>query len=180
MILLKIFLVLIALIAFVCLIAVFTRKKYTIKREITINAPVEKVYEYVRFHKNQKEFNQWLSYDPNAKIEIRGDADGQPGSILYFESKHKKSGTGEWENTNFIENKQIDFKIKFIAPYPFTADGSLFFKSINESRSSILWEYHSGMNWPMNITLLFIDMDTVIGADIQSTLDKIKLNTEKI
>lgn len=38
MILLNFFVV---LIAFVCLTAAFTRKKYTIKREITINTPVE-------------------------------------------------------------------------------------------------------------------------------------------
>jgi hypothetical protein len=179
MILLKILVVLVAIIAVICIIAAFTPEKYTIKREIKINQPVEKVYNYVRFHKNQKQFNQWLSYDPNAKIQITG-VDGQAGSILHFESKSKKAGTGEWNNTQLIENKEIDFKIKFIAPYAFTANGSLFFKAVDHNKSTILWEYHSGMNWPMNITLLFMDMDKIIGADIQSTLDKIKMNTEKL
>jgi len=179
MILLKILAVVVALIALLCVIALFVKKGYTIKREVLISNSVDKVYDYVRFHKSQPEFNQWLGFDPNTKIEIKGNEDGTPGSILHFESNHKKTGTGEWENTHMVQNEKIGLELRFLAPYQFTANGALYFNEVNEDRTKLIWEYNSGMDWPKNITLLFMDMDKIIGQDIEATLEKIKLNTEK-
>ncbi|ALJ04090.1 hypothetical protein APS56_02485 [Pseudalgibacter alginicilyticus] len=180
MLVLKIAVVVIAIISVLCVIAIFTAKKYTIKREITLNNSNSEIYEFLRFHKNQKLFNQWLSYDPNTKIEIKGSEDGKKGATLHFSSKSKKTGKGEWETTNLVENKRIDFELRFLEPYTFTANGSLYLKEIGANKTNLLWEYHSGMDWPMNITLLFMDMDKIIGKDIEASLAKIKSNTEKL
>lgn len=178
MLLLKILAVIIAVVALLCVIALFVEKEYTITREILINNSANNVYGYVRYHRNQKEFNHWISLDPNTEIEIRGSEDGTPGSVMYFESKDKKVGTGEWENTRFVENEKIELELRFLAPYKFTAHGTLNFVPAGEGRSRLIWEYKSGMDWPMNITLLFMDMDKIIGKDIEATLKKIKVNTE--
>ncbi|WP_147372237.1 SRPBCC family protein [Mariniphaga sediminis] len=121
MIILKLITVLIAIIAVVCVITIFTKKKYNIKRELVVNAPQKKVYDYVRMHKNQKYFNHWLSFDPNTKIEITGSEDGTPGATFHFESSHKKVGTGEWENVAMNPNERIDLELRFLKPYLFTA-----------------------------------------------------------
>jgi hypothetical protein len=180
MFLLKILVVLVILIAVLCIIAAFAPKKYVITREITINKPAENVYEYLRFLNHHREFNQWLKYDPNTKIELKGNADGQEGAILSFESEHEKCGKGEFENVRLIKNKQIDFKIRFMAPYVFTADGTLFVNAVNENQTNLVWKYQGGKDWPMNIILLFVNMDKIIGADIESTMRNIKTNTEKL
>lgn len=180
MFLLKILVVVAVLTAVLCIIAAFAPKKYIIKREITINKPAETVYEYLRFLGHQKEFNQWLQYDPNTKIELKGNADGQEGAILSFESEHQKCGTGEFENVRFVKNKQIDFKIRFMAPYVFTADGTLYTHTVNADQTNLVWVYQSGKDWPLNIILLFVNMDKIIGADIESTMRNIKTNTEKL
>lgn len=180
MLILKILTALAILVAILCIIAAFVPTKYTIKREIAINAPTETVYNYVRFHSNQKDFNQWLQYDPNTKIELKGNADGQEGSILYFKSKNIKTGEGEWKNTRLIKNQQIDFNLQFISPYVFTAGGALYFKPQSTDKTTLLWEFKSGKNWPSNIILLFVNMDKIIGGDIEKTLKNIKLNTEKL
>lgn len=178
MILFKILATLVALIAILLIVALFVKKKYTITREVTINSSVEDVYDYLRFHKNQKEYNHWLQLDPNVRTEIKGKPDGEPGSILFFESKSKKAGTGEWENTGLIKNKRIEIELRFLHPYQFTATAILYFKPIDTYTTQLVWEYHSGMDWPKNITLLFMDMDKIIGGDIEKTLGNIKHQLE--
>lgn len=175
----KVLSIFIGLIVILLVVALFVKKRYTIIRETTISSPVADVYDYLRFHKNQKQYNHWLQLDPNVRTEIKGAPDGQPGSILFFESKSKKAGTGEWENTDFVENERIDIELRFLQPYQFTADAKLHFKPIDEETTLLVWEYHSGMNWPLNITLLFIDMDKIIGRDIENTLENIKRQLEK-
>lgn len=161
------------------IVALFVKKRYTIIRETTINSPVGEVYDYLRFHKNQRHYNHWLLLEPNVRTEIKGAPDGQPGSILFFESNSKKAGTGEWENTDFVENERIDIELRFLHPYQFTANATLHLKPIDEETTLLIWEYHSGMNWPINIILLFVDMDKIIGGDIETTLENIKHQLEK-
>jgi len=179
MILFKILATLVALIAILLIVALFVKNKYTITREVTINSSVEDVYDYLRFHKNQKQYNHWLQLDLNVRTEIKGKPDGEPGSILFFESKSKKAGTGEWENTGLIKNKRIEIELRFLHPYQFTATAVLSFKPVNEHETQLTWDYHSGMDWPKNITLLFIDMEKIIGKDIETTLGNIKRQLEK-
>ncbi len=179
MILFKILAALVVLIAILLVVALFVKKKYTITREVTINSSVEDVYDYLRFHKNQKQYNHWLQLDLNVRTEIKGKPDGEPGSILFFESKSKKAGTGEWENTGLIKNKRIEIELRFLHPYQFTATAVLSFKPVNEHETQLTWDYHSGMDWPKNITLLFIDMEKIIGKDIETTLGNIKRQLEK-
>ena len=179
MILIKILVKILALITLLCVIALFVKKEYTITRDILIKNSVDKVYDYVRHHKNQREFNQWLSFDPNTKIELRGNQDGTAGAIMYFESSHKKTGTGEWENTRLVPNERIDLELRFLKPYQFTANGTLYFIETENGHTKLVWEFNSGMPWPKNITLLFMDMNKIIGNDIEATLEKIKLKTEK-
>ena len=178
-VLIKILGVIFAIIVILLVVALFVKKKYTITRETTIKSSVEEVYDYLRFQGNQKHHNHWLLLDPNAKIEIKGEEDGKPGSILFFESKSKKTGTGEWENTRLVENERIEWELRFLYPYQFTASAILHFKPIDEHTTQLVWEYHSGMDWPKNITLLFMDMEKIIGGDIETTLGNIRHQLEK-
>lgn len=178
MLLIKILLILVSLFIIIAIVALFVKKEYTVKREISISRPVGGVYEYVRYHENQLKFNYWLTVDPDTKTQIIKNEDGHPGSTLVFESANKKVGKGEWENTNFVENERIDFELRFTAPYAFTATGQLSFLAEGEQKTAVVWELHSGMKWPMNIMLLFMDMDKVIGHDIETTLSNIKRNLE--
>lgn len=178
--LLKIGLILLVIIVIFCIIALFTTKRYTLTRKITINQSVDKVYNFVRFHSNQQQYNTWLRNDPNTVITIDHNQDGQTGAILHFESSNKKAGTGNWINEKFIENKQIDYSIQFLKPYTFKANGAIYFQDLGQNQMSLTWVYHSGMDWPMNIILLFIDMDKTIGKDIEITLENLKKITEKL
>jgi hypothetical protein len=179
MIIIKILIVLVTIIAVLFVVAMFTKDKYTLVREVTINKPKQEVFDYIKLNRNQKAYSVWLSFDPNTKLEIKGAEDGQPGSILAFKSKHRKTGKGEWETKKLTEGEQVDFELRFLAPFVFTANGYLRTEAISETQTKLKWVYNSGMDWPMNFMLLFMDMDKIIGTDMAQSLSNIKAIVEK-
>lgn len=109
----KIVVVIIAIIAVAAVVALFTKNKYTLTRDIVVNKPSQEVFDYIKLNKNQRSYSKWLSLDADTKIEFRGAADGTPGSILAFESKNKKAGKGEWETKKITEGERVDFELRF-------------------------------------------------------------------
>lgn len=175
---LKIIVVLIAVVAVAAVVAMFTKNKYTLKREVVVNKPRQEVFDYIKLNRNQKTYSKWLSLDPDTKIELRGAQDGTAGSVLAFESKNNKAGKGEWETKKITEGERVDFELRFLAPFVFTANGHLSTIPLSPTQTKIIWIYNSGMDWPMNFVLLFVDMDKIIGTDIAESLANIKIHLE--
>ncbi len=171
----KIIVVLIAIVSVCLVIAMFSKNKYTLMREITINRSPGDVFNYLRYLKNQPEYNKWLLLDPNTKISYKGESDGLPGAILVFESKSSQTGKGEFEIKKITDGERVDFEIRFLA---FTANGYIGVKALSPNSTKLTWVYNSGMNWPVNFLLLFMDMDKIIGNDIAESLSNMKRKLE--
>jgi len=69
-IVLTILLVIAGIIALLLLIAMLTKKEYNVQREISINAPVQKVFDYLKHIKNQDNYNKWVMADPQMKRDL--------------------------------------------------------------------------------------------------------------
>ncbi len=174
---LKIIVVIIALVSVALVIAMFSKNKYTLRREITINRPRQEVFAYVSLLKNQKAYNKWLSLDPDTRIDFKGAPDGTPGAILTFDSKDKRAGKGEWKLTEVSAGKRLGFELHFLTS-DFTANGHLDLSDAGPGQTKLVWVYNSGMKWPVNFMLLFLDMDKIIGTDIAESLGNLKRNME--
>jgi hypothetical protein len=179
MILLKIVLVIIGLFAVVCIIAIFSPKNYTLSKEIVIHQPQQQVFAFIRLNANQPKYSRWLQFDPDTKIEYKGASDGNVGAILCFDSKNQKTGKGEWEITNVIEGEEVDFELRFLEPFVFTASGHMKTTAISDNQTKLEWVYNSGMNYPMNFMLLFLDMEKLVGTDLKASIENIKSSLEK-
>jgi hypothetical protein len=179
MIFAKIIIVLVAIIALALIVAMFTKDKYTITRQIVINKPKQDVFDFIKLNQNQKFYSKWLLLDPNTKIELKGTQDGTSGSVLTFESKHHKTGKGEWETKKVTEGERVDFELRFLSPYIFTANGYMTTESLSTNQTKLNWVYSSGMNWPKNFMLIFLNMDKIIGSDVEESLYNIKTIVEK-
>src|SRR6476620_6957875 len=97
---LTILIVLASLIALILIASVFMRKDYFIQREITINAPLQKVFDYIKLLKNQDNFNKWVMIDPGMSREFKG-TDGTVG-FIYAWNGNKRAGAGEQEIKRLI------------------------------------------------------------------------------
>ena len=118
-ILITILLVIAVIIALLLIIALFSKKQYYVQREIIINAPLQKVFDYIKLLKNWDNFNKWAMADPDMKREFKG-TDGTVG-FIYAWNGNKKAGEGEKEIKAITEGKIFGWEIRFVRP--FTAVG---------------------------------------------------------
>jgi hypothetical protein len=159
-------------------IALFTKKSYVIRREININKPKSEVFNYIRLIKNQYEFNHWMMQDPHAATSSAG-IDGTIGYVEAWDSKNKQVGAGEQEIKNISEGDAMEIEVRFIRPFKGIARNKTVTTSVSDSQTLVKAEFSSSMNYPLNLMLLFINMENMLGKDMETTLNNLKKQLEK-
>src|SRR5215471_16895917 len=105
-IIITILLILAGIIVLLLLIGLFMRKEHYVKREIVINAPRQKVFDYIRLLKNQDAFNKHAMVDPDRIRDFKG-TDGTVGYVYSWKGD-RSAGEGEKEIKNIVEGKSIE------------------------------------------------------------------------
>lgn len=173
----KIIYAILALIVLALIAAFFMPKDYAVERDITINKPIDSVFNYVKYLKNQNEFSVWANIDPNMKSTFTG-TDGAVGAISAWESKVKEVGIGEQEITKINEGKRLDFEIRFKEPMNDTAMGFMSTEMVSENQTKVKWGINGIIPYPINLMLPFMKMDQMIGNDLQKGLENLKAKME--
>lgn len=174
----KILAALILVLAIVLITAYFMPRNYAVEREIIIHKPVDSIFTYVRYLKNQNEFSVWANIDPKMKLTYKG-TDGSVGALSAWESKVKEVGVGEQEITKITEGKRLDFALRFKEPMNDTAVGFMSTESLAADQTKVKWGINGVIPYPMNIMLPFMKMDQMIGNDLQKGLDNLKAKMEE-
>lgn len=169
-------LIILGIIALPFILALFTKKDYALQKEITINKPVNEVFNYLKHIKNQDDFNKWVQTDPNMKKEFRGE-DGTKG-FVYGWNGNKKAGEGEMEIISIVEGKHVDIEIRFVRPFPGVSKAPISTEAVTENATKVTWGISSTMKYPMNIMLLFMSMDKLLGNDMLQSLNTLKTKLE--
>ena len=171
-------LLLLLIIVIFLLVAAFVRKEYSVEREVTMNTPKQTVFDYAKYLKNQNSYSVWAKIDPNMKTEFRG-TDGTIGFISGWDSENKDAGRGEQEITGIDEGNRIDYELRFYEPMKSTDKAFMSFEGINDSVTSVRWGIYGKIKYPMNLSLLLMDMDAMLGKDLEGGLNNLKLILEK-
>lgn len=174
----RILIVLILIVSIVLIAAYFMPKEYAVTKEITINKPVDSVFNYVRYLKNQNEFSVWANIDPKMKSVFKG-TDGTVGAIAVWESEVKDVGAGEQEITKITEGKRLDFALRFKKPMEDTAQGFMSTEAVSGNQTKVKWGINGVFPYPMNIMMPMMKMDQMIGNDLQKGLENLKVKMEK-
>ncbi len=148
-ILITLLLLLAGFIALLLLAALFMKKEHYVKREIVINAPVQKVYDFLKMLKNQDKFNKWAKADEDRNWEYKG-TDGTVGFTISWNG-NKQVGEGAKEITNLIEGKRIETQIRFIRPMNTVADVIMETESISGNQTKVSMSNAGTLKFPMNI-----------------------------
>jgi uncharacterized protein YndB with AHSA1/START domain len=168
----------IGLIVLVLIVALFVPKSYVIERRIAINKPRQEVFDYIKYIKNSEYYSKWVMLDPNSRRERRG-TDGTVGFVYAWDSDMKNVGKGEQEIVGIVEGERIDHEIRFIKPFEGKADATMSVKDDGGGTTVVVWTFSSGMKYPMNIMLLFMNFEKMLGAEMQESLDNLKAVLEK-
>lgn len=169
----RVLLVLAILVVLPLIIALFVNKNYSIEKEITINQPVDVVFNYVKQLKNQDNFGEWTSIDPNMKRTYFA-TDGITGFVLGWESEVRKIGTGEMEIKNISRNNRIDYEIRFIKPCKSTENAYMTTQRIDRNSTLVKWGISGSKKYPKNLSLLFTNLNKKFGRDFESGLNRLK------
>lgn len=172
--LLKVGITLLSLIALVLIISLFVEKDYTVTRSVEISRDLNDVFNYARFLEHQDEFSKWSLMDPHAEHKMSGSEDGSVGAIRSWDSKNEDVGAGEQEITGIEENERIDFEIRFTRPWEMTGEAYFITEGISVDNTKITWGLDGHVPWPWNFFNLFMDMDEMLGPDLQEGLDNMK------
>jgi len=175
-ILVTILLVLAGIIALLLIIALFMKKEHYVNREIVINAPRQKVFDFLRLLKNQDQFNKWATADKeNRKEEFKG-TDGTVG-FIYSWSGNKSAGLGEKEIMNIVEGKRIETEIRFIKPMRVSSAVIFDIESLSDDQTKVTLINTGKLNYPLNLMIPMAekrfpkDMDESL-ATLKSILEK--------
>ncbi|RVU01404.1 polyketide cyclase [Mucilaginibacter limnophilus] len=174
----RILIVIVAFVALILIVALFVKGEFDIQRSVVINKPKNEVYDYIKYLKNQNEYSKWAKMDPNMKTEFRG-TDGTVGFVSAWESQADSVGKGEQEIKGIEPGKRIDYEIRFIKPFAAVAPAYMALDSTGVSQTKVTWNFHEKMPYPMNIMCLFMDIEKMIGADLQTGLNNLKAILEK-
>ncbi|HJS50832.1 MAG TPA: SRPBCC family protein [Pyrinomonadaceae bacterium] len=155
------------------IVAYTTPTAYTVEKEVTINKPKAETFAYLKMLKNSSEWTPWPRRDPAMKTEYRG-TDGQPGFVSSWKGTTSETGEGEQEIKRVVEGERIDTEIRFKEPWESKADAYISTESTGENQTKVKWGLKGEFPRPMNVFLLFMDMDQAIGKDLSEGLTNLK------
>ena len=174
-ILITILLVLLGILTLILIIALFTKKGYYIQCDIIINAPQQKVFDYIKQFKNWDNFNERATADPSKKEEFKG-TDGTVGFIIAWNG-NSKVGEGEKEIKHIVEGKSIETEIRFVRPFTAVGYTNISTESISDNRTKVTFSNASKLKFPFNVLLLVVEKH--IAKDMNISLETLKNILEK-
>jgi len=174
----KAFFLTLAVAALPFLVALFVKTDYTVEETVVIEQPNVRVFDYVKYLKNQNNYSRWALIDPDMNKTYRG-VDGTKGFVSGWQSEHPDVGRGEQEIISLIANTRIDYELRFFAPFEATSPAFMATQAISESQTKVTWGFKGHMDYPMNVMFLFMDIEQTIGDDLHAGLESLKVILEK-
>jgi hypothetical protein len=158
--------------------ALFVDGNYAVERQVVVNKSKPDVFEYLKYLKNQEEFSVWTMMDPQMETYYDG-TDATIGFVAGWKSTNSEVGSGEQEILGITEGERIDLALRFFEP--FEANDKAYFatEALGETETLVKWGFNGKMNYPMNLLLLFMDMEEMLGGQLEKGLDNLKVNLEK-
>ena len=154
------------------------KKQHYVNREIIINLPRQKIFDFLKLLKNQDKFNKWATADKANRIEEFKGTDGTIGYI-YAWSGDKSAGQGEKEIKHIVEGKRIETEIRFIKPMRITATVIMEMESLSDEQTKVNLINEGVLKYPLNIMIPMFEKNFAKDLDVSlATLKGILENDE--
>lgn len=168
-----ILLVIVGVIALALLTGLFVKGEYAVEREVSINKPKQEVFDYVKLLKNQDNYSVWAKADPLMKKDFTGE-DGTVGCISGWESTNPDVGKGEQEIKAIVDGERIDYELRFKEPFESTDFAYMTTEAVSDSVTNVKWGFNGKMKYPMNLMMLFMNMEEMLAPDLENGLRSLK------
>jgi len=164
--------VILIIVALLLIIPLFISKDMNYRKSISIDAPIDKVWENVGSLAAMDQWSPWNSKDPDMERSQTG-VDGEVGAKQSWVSEKKDVGEGSQTIVGLDKPNQLSTKLEFIKPFKSEADAFVKLKE-EGAASKATWGFESQMKYPMNIMKLFINFEKNMDKDFGAGLSKLK------
>ncbi len=158
------------LVVLLLIVALFMKKEHYVNRETIIDAPIQKVFAFLRLVKNQDKFNKWATTDKNRNETFTG-TDGTVG-FIYSWSGNKNAGIGEKEIKHIIEGERIETEVRFTKPMKVAAVVIMQSQSLPDGKTKVNFINSGTLPYPFNLMIPMAEKN--FARDIDESLLKLK------
>lgn len=173
----KLLIFILLLIAAPFIAALFIKTDYEVSVSRTIDKPSNEVFDYIKYLKNQDEFSVWAKMDPNMRQSFSG-TDGEVGFISAWESDNPDVGKGEQEIIALVPEARIDYALRFIEPFASNDQAYMTTDAIEDGSTLVTWGFVGHMDYPMNILIPLMNIESMILKDLDTGLANLKHRLE--
>jgi len=107
------------------------------------------------------------------------------GNITEYNGRNNISGDEIAPDTWLLDlediekGKRIDYELRFIEPFESTSPAYMVFTELDSNRTSVQWGFEGETPYPMNLMLLFVNVEDELGKELQAGLNNLKAIFEK-
>jgi uncharacterized protein YndB with AHSA1/START domain len=163
-------------IAVVLILAATKPDRFSVRREITVQAPAEKIFPLIN------DFHQWVAWspyehkDPGMKRTYSGTESGK--GAVYGWDGNNDVGSGRMEILESAVPSKIVIKLDFFKP--FEGHNTAEFTMLPQGDGThVTWLMHGPAPFMNKLMQVFMNLDKMIGKDFEAGLVNLKTVTEK-
>jgi uncharacterized protein YndB with AHSA1/START domain len=147
-----------------------SKDEFEVKRETTIAAPRQKVYDLIADFHRWTAWSPWEELDPDLQRTYSG-ADAGVGSV-YEWSGNRKAGTGRMEISAAEPPSRVQIALQFLKP--FKSSNTTTFELTEEGGGThVVWRMVGPKTFLTRVMGLFSSMDKMVGGDFEKGLAKL-------
>lgn len=169
-------LVLIVVLLAILIFAATRPDNFSVQRAATINAPPEKIFEFLDDFRRWTAWSPWEALDPDM-VRTYGGPDSGPGAT-YEWSGNKKVGRGRMEIIESVPPSRLTLQLDFVAPFE-AHNVTVFTLDPGADGTVLTWEMRGPSTFMSKLMGLFVSMDRMIGRDFERGLANLKAAAER-
>jgi len=152
----------------------FLPAAFLVQRSIVINAPADRVYDYIVEPKEWTRWSVWTKRDPKMDITYSGPPFGQGARWSW---KSATEGSGSMEFTRVEPNRRVEYSLVF-ADFGMRSTGEFRIEP-GPAGTRVTWTNAGDVGTNPLKHYLAAAMDHLVGPDFQAGLQNLKALAEK-
>lgn len=144
---------------------------YLITRDITINAPAEKIFPHLNNQKLAEKWGPWLEVDPQAKMNYSGPDEGVGAKADW--DTNGQLGTGSATIVESVPNERVAIDLAYTRPMTMSQYAEYLVKAEGD-KSVVTWRVKGKNTFVGRIMCVFFDMDKMVGGMFEKGLSNLK------
>ncbi len=172
----KIFLVIVAMISLLLIYAGLKSPDYTVMRQITVNAPAEKVFPYLNNMKLADQWGPWKEIDPTVSMVLSGPEEGIGAKTSWAGAR--QMGTGSATIVESTAGSKVKILLEYTEPMAMVQNSEYLLEGTGD-QSTVTWQVTGQNNFIGRVMGVFINVDQMVGGMFEKGLSNLKTLLEK-